>query len=671
MIKKRNGLFLLMLFVFCSLRAQINTDYVMIIGRNALYFEDYVLSIQYFNKVIGAKPYLHEPYFFRGLAKYNLDDFTGAEKDLTTAIERNPYVSRSYQLRGLTRANLEKYKDAESDFRMAIKYDPQNPVLWQNLAVTAVKCEEWDRAAAVIDSMLHFSPRNTDGYLMRTHVAVKQGDSITAHRMIEEAVKCDKYSPEVYTTRAMLHVENERYEDAENDMNRAVDLMPGDASHYINRALIRYYRNNLRGAMEDYDIALYIDPKSFTGHYNRGLLRMQVGDDNRAIEDFDKILEIDPDNTMARFNRGLLRDNTGDYNGAIEDYTRVINDYPNFEYGYQCRAAVRRKAGDNKGADADEVWLLKRQMQSYNGNQNADEDTVEVKEDKVRKRSDRNVRNYHKMVVSDDAVGKQYATVYRGKVQNRKVYVELEPMFALTYYEQPQEINEQTHYYKAIEDLNKSEYMPYTLLLTNKERALSKMEVDRHFFDVDVQSKNIVENENDLYPRLARALDYYLVQDFDASINDLNIALTLEGDVWIVYLVRALVRYKQLEIMQMNKAGEDEFAKSNSNKSLSNINYKLVKSDLDKIIDIVPDFVYAYYNRGNVFCKLSDYKSAIVDYTKAIELDGEFAEAYYNRGLAKIYLGDTEKGISDLSKAGELGLYSAYNVIKRFKNSDE
>jgi hypothetical protein len=48
-----------------SVVAQINTDRVMMIGRNALYFEDYVLSIQYFNQVINAKPYLHQPYFFR------------------------------------------------------------------------------------------------------------------------------------------------------------------------------------------------------------------------------------------------------------------------------------------------------------------------------------------------------------------------------------------------------------------------------------------------------------------------------------------------------------------------------------------------------------------------------------------------------------------------------
>ena len=63
--------------------AQINTDRVMAIGRNALYFEDYVLSIQYFNQVVNAKPYFGRSLLFiGGLAKINLDDFQGAEKRL-------------------------------------------------------------------------------------------------------------------------------------------------------------------------------------------------------------------------------------------------------------------------------------------------------------------------------------------------------------------------------------------------------------------------------------------------------------------------------------------------------------------------------------------------------------------------------------------------------------
>ena len=101
---KRHFTYLLLL-VMCPLVgwAQIITDRVMAFGRNALYFEDYVLSIQYFNQVINAKPYLADPYFFRGLAKINLDDFPGAESDCSEAIERNPFVVNAYQVRGLAR----------------------------------------------------------------------------------------------------------------------------------------------------------------------------------------------------------------------------------------------------------------------------------------------------------------------------------------------------------------------------------------------------------------------------------------------------------------------------------------------------------------------------------------------------------------------------------------
>ena len=96
MIKKILTAFLLLPTLLC---AQINTERVMTIARNALYFEDYVLSIQYFNQVINAKPYLYEPYFFRGLAKINLDDFQGAEADCDAAIDRNPFVVGAYQIR--------------------------------------------------------------------------------------------------------------------------------------------------------------------------------------------------------------------------------------------------------------------------------------------------------------------------------------------------------------------------------------------------------------------------------------------------------------------------------------------------------------------------------------------------------------------------------------------
>ena len=88
---KNSTLFFILHIFTISLFAQINTDRVLAIGRNALYFEDYVLSIQYFNQVIKSKPWLAEPYFYRAVAKINLDDFKGAEEDCTLCLQRNPF----------------------------------------------------------------------------------------------------------------------------------------------------------------------------------------------------------------------------------------------------------------------------------------------------------------------------------------------------------------------------------------------------------------------------------------------------------------------------------------------------------------------------------------------------------------------------------------------------
>ena len=649
-------------------KAQLNTERIMEIGRNALYFEDYVLSIQYFNKVVEAKPFLHEPYFFRGLAKFYLDDYKGAEKDLDKAIEKNPYVSRSYQLRGMCRAKSDSLVAAEADFRMAIKYDPQNPILWQNLAATAYQGEQWGRAAEVVDSLLLFAPRYTTAYLMRAQIAMKLDDSITAFRMADEAVKTDAYSCDVYEMRAMVNAEYGRYAVAEEDLDTSINLLPGRVGSYVNRALMRYRQNNLRGAMEDYDMALYVEPADFIAHYNRGLLRMQLGDDNRAIEDFDFVLGVDPDNTMARFNRALLHDQIGDLRRAIDDYSLVLADYPNFEYGYRCRAAARRKAGDIKGATADEAWLLEHMTAVQTGQAKPDANTAD---DKTRKRSDRNVSNYNKMMVADEEYGQNYATEYRGKVQNRNIPVEPEPMFALTYYKDAQELRAPA-YYKPLEDMNSQGLLSYKAMLTNCERALAAHEVDRHFTNIDNLSKSIAENPDNMYYRLSRALDYYLVQDLSAAIDDLDAAFMLQGDLWIVYFTRAFVRYKLLESEQldkMNSTGSGVAVKRET--ALPNMNYMLIKSDLDKVVELMPDFAYGYYNRANLLMDLNDFKGAVVDYTEAIEINPQFAEAYFNRGLANMYMGNTEAGAADLSKAGELGIYSAYNAIKRNKEGDE
>ncbi len=646
---------------------------MMKVGRNALYFNDYVLSIQYFNQVISAKPYLHEPYFYRGLAKYYLEDYTGADNDCSEAIQRNPFVVDCYQIRGLARINLGKFTEAIGDYRSALKYDPANEGLWHNLSLCYAHMKQYDAAIGVLDTLVALAPSYTAALNMRAQVHIQQEDTLAALKDLEASLQINGYDSEVYATRALVYLRQDRYEEADKDLTYAILLNP-KSGYYINRALTRYHMQELRGAMADYDLALDIDPNNVLGHYNRGLLRAQVGDDNRAIEDFNVVIDHEPDNTFALFNRALLLTQTGDWESAEADLDQVLAAYPKFLYGYQCRADVRRKQGRMHEAEEDELVILRAQMDEQNrllagGDTKEDNDTEE--DENTRKESDKNIKKYKKLVVSDDAVGEsEFTSAYRGKVQNRNVYVALQPLFALTYYNRESEVGRIVHYHRYLESIKRNKHLPLPLLITASEQALNEERISFHFDDIHKQTSKFTGTEEDAIRYFARGIDFYLVQDLAAAIHDFTQAIVADGSLWLSYYSRAVARYKQMEMAHADAASSGQVKRADTPTDFmadSRINdYQLILGDLDKAIDLAPDFAYTYYNRGNVLSNLKDYRAAIVSYNDAIALEPNLAEAYYNRGLTYIFLGENARGISDLSKAGELGLFSAYNLIKRF-----
>ena len=143
--------------------AQINTEQMLNIGRNALYFEDYVLSIQYFNQVIKAKPYLVMPYFYRAVAKINLDDYSGAEADCDKALEINPFIVDAYQVRGIARQTLKKNREAIADYDMGLKYMPEEKVFMVNKAICQEDLKDYDGSEATYSQLLKLYPNYDRG----------------------------------------------------------------------------------------------------------------------------------------------------------------------------------------------------------------------------------------------------------------------------------------------------------------------------------------------------------------------------------------------------------------------------------------------------------------------------------------------------------------------------
>ena len=151
-----------------------------------------------------------------------------------------------------------------------------------------------------------------------------------------------------------------------------------------------------------------------------------------------------------------------------------------------------------------------------------------------------------------------------------------------------------------------------------------------------------------------RAVAYCSIQNYDNAIDDLSICIQIDSTMTLAYWQRAVC---QAKINEFN-------ASQGTNTDLQAAN---VVGNLSDAIRLSPNNAYLYYNRGNHYALRNDYLRAIDDYTRAIALEQTLAEAWYNRGLALIYAKREAEGIADLSKAGELGIYQAYSVIKKYQ----
>ncbi|MBQ2345299.1 MAG: tetratricopeptide repeat protein, partial [Prevotella sp.] len=122
------------LFISLTSTAQYNTDRLIISGQIAYDNHDYVVAIQHFNNVLSGKPYLYEPWYYRGLCKLQLEDYIGAESDFDEAIKLNPYVHQLFSARAESHIRLSKYEEAIDDYDKALKLSPDERGYWYNRA---------------------------------------------------------------------------------------------------------------------------------------------------------------------------------------------------------------------------------------------------------------------------------------------------------------------------------------------------------------------------------------------------------------------------------------------------------------------------------------------------------------------------------------------------------
>lgn len=669
---------IIILTVFSS-QAQINTDQIQRVGQNALYFEDYMLSIQYFNQVIQAKPYLAQPYFFRSIAKLNLEDFLGAEEDATLAIERNKFITDAYEVRGVARQNMGKLAEAIEDYSHALEMLPDNRGILFNKALAQEEMKNYGDAEKSYEQLLKKHPRFDNGYVGRAKLRLATGDTINALEDLDMAISLNKNLVNAYVLRADIAIKNENnFQRALADMNEAIKLQPHYSGFFVNRAFLRYKLDDYFGAMADYDYAITLDPASPVAYFNRGLLRAEVHDRDRAIADFSKVLDIDPDDYRSLFNRAMLYRETKNYKKALADIDRVAEAFPDFDGVFFTRFQIYDEMGDKRNAERDynkALALSKRVLPTNNdvvAEIDAGGDTVSGGSDKKESAEPDELvsKRFTSLLTieNDHDVDREYNNKsIRGRVQDRNVTVEICPMFMMTYYATTNQLKDTPYYIKEVDDINMTRSLRFLLMVSNVDAPLSDSEaIKQHFNSIDYYNSYIATHPPRAIDYFGRAMDFMTIRNYKNAIDDFSKAIELMPDFTAAYYMRAIANYKRMKVEREQAAAspahDEDIVTVNAK---IRIELKSILADFDKVIELSPRMAFAYYNKGVVLAEAGDNTTALGEFSKAIELKKDLGEAYYNRGYIYMQLGRRDNGVADLSKAGELGVLPSYNLLKR------
>lgn len=647
------------LFLFCMFAdnagAQVNKQYFVWVGRDMVMDSRYREAIETLNILLRADPDAYEGYFWRGIAKYHLDDLLGAERDFTLTLAKNPVYTNAYQFRALTRSRLGNYDDAMKDFDEAIELRPDYPAPYYSRGVTNILTGRYREAVDDFNMYMRFNQRDADAYANRGTAYLHLQDTVAAYEDFGRAIRTNREYPRGYLERGSLYMEQGRYDEALADFDTAVRCDTSYIPAYFSRAMAYYRKHNLQAALADFDRVLELDPTSSVTYFNRALVRTETGDYNRALEDYDQVAAYSPGNVIVYYNRAGLRFRLGELQGALEDYDRAIELYPDFVNAYLGRASVKYLLRDSEGAERDRS-VAERKIAEYRARLEGESEVSFADTS----------RQFDKLLSFDTQLSDGPV---RNTAMGTKERITLRPSYGFTLRSDAEPGR------GLILHPGEAEAEEFIASLGDASVVFgcegSDMAAAALVRKDEAVSADIAANGSRWQAYFMRGMTQALLKQYTNAVGALSTAITLSPRNPFLYIARSAVQAEMTDFISSMDNGYSRISPESDRSArmrdaARTYDYDEAISDLNKAAKLNPNLPCIYYNRGNLFALSGRFPEAFEEYSHAIALDPGLAEAYFNRGLVQIYMKDTRKGLLDISKAGELGIGEAYDLLRLY-----
>jgi tetratricopeptide (TPR) repeat protein len=619
-------------------------------GVTYLRNNQFIEALEQFNLAIAQQPYLPDLYFLRGYAKYNLDDYLGAERDYSRAIELAPFHAEVFINRAVVRSQQLNYAGAFEDFNQALQLDSANSDIFLNRARTNLILKKYYSCITDCNRAIHLKTTQEMVYILKgtAEMGIKRYEEAIAD--LSKAVQMNKDNLYSYTQRGLVWMELEKPDSAIADFNLALKIDSNNTYTLFNRSMALMKIKDQAGALADLDKVIGLSPYNSYAYYNRAILRIGMDDKKGAIRDFEYVSKLNPQNIFSYYYRSMLKADLKDYTGALADLDKTIELFPGNPDVWYERSLVRSKLHDRAGAKED----YDHAVSLGNKNKFSPDSLSYIRE------------NYLESLVKLSGNFEEMNT-RNSKFQNQYVKIELLPMFDI--YPAKGEYSK-TNLYDAYKRGN---YYMNVISLTSHPEIMT-----------DSLTADIIRSQTRLIDSLGPApLSCYrrgvclaARKEYTRAFNDFGTALGIDSSFVLAYFVRGNTRYQYIRYLLAQEDLQNPVTIGPRNTRPEekakgpepDQTYDLVIRDYDRALSLDTGFYFVHYNRGYVNCKMGNYREAIRDFTLAIADNSSFAEAYFNRGLIYILQNERQMGCEDLSRAGELGILDSYKILKRYCN---
>ncbi len=273
-----------------------------------------------------------ETYLLWGNVKCVFDDYAGAIKDYTTAIQLKPDFVKAYNSRGVAKTELGQYFAAILDYDTAILFKPDYAEAYLNRGVANFGWKKYFAAISDYDTAIRLKPDYADAYLNRGNAKYRLGQDFAAIV----------------------------------DFDIAIRLKPDYADAYNNRGNAKYRLGQHTAAISDYDTAIRLKPDYAEAYYNRGNVKKNLGQHTAAISDYDTAIRLKSDYVKAYINRGNAKSALGKYTAAISDFDTAIRLKPDYANAYYNRGIAKAELGRTLAAKQDIRTALRLAIKAGN-----------------------------------------------------------------------------------------------------------------------------------------------------------------------------------------------------------------------------------------------------------------------------------------------------------------